>query len=105
MRDEMRSPAKIVSEILLKLAEFAEVGRSTFDLECIAASEIKKHGVWSFNKGFMPIWTNNPYPFVSCLSVNEVFVHGFPSENIVLKKGDIINIDLGIIDKDGNCGD
>src|SRR5690349_18673965 len=99
MRDEMRSPAKIVSEILLKLAEFAEVGRSTFDLECIAASEIKKHGVCSFNKGFMLIWTKNPYPFVSSFSVTEVLVPEFQTKNIVLKKAAIIKITLGILEK------
>ena len=44
------------------------------------------------------------YTKTTCISPNEVVCHGIPSPNVVLKDGDIINIDVAII-KDGYFGD
>ena len=38
----------------------------------------------------------NGYPFNSCISVNDVVVHGFPNKN-ELKEGDIVSVDIGVI--------
>ncbi|NME36282.1 MULTISPECIES: type I methionyl aminopeptidase [Fusobacterium] len=45
-----------------------------------------------------------PFPAATCISVNEVVVHGVPSENIILKEGDIVSIDTVTI-LDGFYGD
>ena len=37
------------------------------------------------------------YPFSVCTSVNEQVCHGFPSEKVILKEGDIINVDVSTI--------
>ena len=37
------------------------------------------------------------YPYSVCTSVNEQVCHGFPSENVILKSGDIINVDVSTI--------
>jgi len=44
------------------------------------------------------------YPASICASVNEVILHGIPSEKKILKDGDIISIDI-VARKDGYCGD
>ena len=44
------------------------------------------------------------YPCVLCTSVNEEIVHGIPSEKRVLKAGDIVSIDCGVV-VDGYYGD
>ncbi|MCI6153338.1 type I methionyl aminopeptidase [Fusobacterium perfoetens] len=45
-----------------------------------------------------------PFPAATCISVNEVVVHGIPSEKIILKEGDIVSIDTVTI-LDGFYGD
>lgn len=45
-----------------------------------------------------------PYPKSTCISLNEVVCHGIPSESIILKNGDILNIDVTTI-LDGYFGD
>ncbi len=37
------------------------------------------------------------YPYALCCAVNEVIVHGFPSEECVLKEGDIVSFDMGVV--------
>ena len=37
------------------------------------------------------------YPYSVCTSVNEQVCHGFPSEKVILKEGDIINVDCSTI--------
>ena len=47
---------------------------------------------------FKPNGAENPYPFSICTSVNEIIVHGQPTD-YQLKEGDILKIDLGVIFK------
>ena len=37
------------------------------------------------------------FPYGLCCSVNEVIVHGFPSEDVILKEGDIVSFDVGTV--------
>ncbi len=94
----MREASLTVAEILKTLCEAAVPGMSTWDLDAIAAKEIKRLGVTSAFLGYYD------YPAVLCTSVNEVVVHGIPTKDLVLKAGDIIGIDFGVF-KHGFCGD
>ena len=85
-------------EILNVLQDAAVPGATTWDLDKIAAAELKKRGMKS------PFLGYHGYPCVLCTSVNEVVVHGIPSKKIVLKAGDVIGIDFGVIHK-GFVGD
>jgi methionyl aminopeptidase len=85
-------------EILNLLEAAAVPGATTWDLDRIAAAELKKRGLKS------PFLGYHGYPCVLCTSVNEVVVHGIPSKKVVLKAGDIIGIDFGVISK-GYVGD
>lgn len=42
------------------------------------------------------------FPASSCISVNDVVVHGIPSENVILQEGDIVSIDVGVLYKGFN---
>ena len=96
--------AEMVSTILLELKEHVRPGITTFTLDTLAEQAIKRLGGFSYNKNYHPKWARFPYPAVLCTSINNEIAHGVPSQR-VLKEGDIVNIDLGIIDADGNCGD
>lgn len=93
-----------VSLILKSMAEAVSPGVKTKEIDAIAEKKIKELGVTSYNKGYKPSWSNSPYPAVSCICVNSVIAHGIP-DNYVLKEGDIVSLDLGVTDKNGNCGD
>jgi len=84
----MRKAGKIVAMVHQKMKESITVGISTRQLNEIAESVI-------INAGAVPSFKNyNGFPASICVSVNEVVVHGFPSD-YVLKDGDIVSIDVG----------
>ena len=73
-------------------------GVTTMDLERAAEKKIEELGAKPAFKGYYD------YPCVLCTSVNEEIVHGIPSEKRVLKAGDIVSIDCGVV-LDGYYGD
>jgi len=73
-------------------------GVTTMDLEKAAEAKIKELGAKPAFKGYYD------YPCVLCTSINEEIVHGIPSEKRVLKAGDIVSIDCGVV-LDGYYGD
>ncbi len=96
--EKLRRSNIIVAEVLEILKEKVESGISTMDLELIADEEIRKRKAIPAFKGY------RNYPFCLCTSVNEEVVHGMPSKRKVLREGDIISIDLGVL-YDGFYGD
>jgi len=96
---------EIVSKVLLKMKEHVRPGIDTFTINAVGASELKKLGGTSYNQGYKPNWARTAFPAVACISVNNVIAHGIPSESIFLEEGDLVNLDIGIRDSEGNCGD
>lgn len=90
--------SKYVMEILLHLGRLIKEGIKTIDLEAECEEKIKKIGkIKPAFKGY------NGFPYCLCVSVNDEVVHGMPG-NRVLKDGDIVSIDFGIL-YDGFYGD
>lgn len=102
--EAMRKPGRMVAEILFELAEHVKPGVSTGYLNEIAVKEIEKRKATSPFLGYQPWQDVPPFPGVICASVNEQIVHGIPSDKVVLKQGDIVGIDLGVV-YDGYVGD
>ena len=96
--EKMRRSGKIVREVLDEVAAMVKPGISTMDLERAAARRIKESGAKSAFKGYYD------YPCVLCTSVNQDIVHGIPNDKRVLKEGDIVSIDCGVV-LDGYYGD
>ncbi|OGW78927.1 MAG: type I methionyl aminopeptidase [Omnitrophica bacterium RIFCSPLOWO2_01_FULL_45_24] len=86
---EIRSAGKIVALTLEKLKKYAKAGTTTKELEEIASDEILMHGGQAAFKNY------KGYPANICTSLNEVVVHGIPSDRS-LKEGDILSIDVGV---------
>jgi len=80
-----------VAEILELMCQAAKPGASTWDLDQLARTELKKRGLKS------PFLGYHGYPAVVCTSINEEIVHGIPRKDRVLRDGDIIGIDFGVI--------
>jgi len=96
--EKMRRSGKIVRQVLDELATLVKPGISTMDLEKVAAKKIKELGAKPAFKGYYD------YPCCLCTSVNSEIVHGIPNEKRVLKEGDIVSIDCGVV-LDGFYGD
>jgi methionyl aminopeptidase len=96
--EKMRHSGRIVREVLDHLKTLVASGVSTMDLERAAEAKMKELGAKPAFKGYYD------YPCVLCTSINEEIVHGIPSEKRVLKAGDIVSIDCGVV-LDGYYGD
>ncbi len=96
--EKMRRSGRIVRQVLNTVKAAVAPGVSTMDLERIAEKKIQELGAKPAFKGYYD------YPCVLCTSVNDQIVHGIPSEKRVLKEGDIVSIDCGVV-LDGFYGD
>ena len=94
----MRRAGQIVREVLELVRSKVKPGATTFDLEKAAEARLKELGVKAAFKGY------HGYPCVLCTSVNSEVVHGIPSPKRVLKEGDIVSVDFGVV-VDGYYGD
>ena len=87
--EEMRHSALLVSKTLTEVAKLLKPGVTTLFIDKMIGDFIHDHKA-------VPSFLNyKGYPYNSCISVNDVVVHGFPNKN-QLKEGDIITVDIGI---------
>ncbi|OGZ89954.1 MAG: type I methionyl aminopeptidase [Candidatus Staskawiczbacteria bacterium RIFOXYD1_FULL_39_28] len=91
----IREGGKILAEVLKRVGEMAKPGITTLDLDRAAEALILVAGAKPGFKG------HEGFPYSLCASVNENIVHGYPS-NYVLKNGDIVGLDLGVVYKGFN---
>lgn len=77
----------LVSETLAEVGRHIRPGVSTGELDKIAEDFIRAHGAVPACLGY------EGFPATLCISVNEVVVHGIPSDKVVLKEGDIVSVD------------
>ena len=97
--EKLRISGRLAAEVLAMIGEHVKPGVTTEYLDDICHDFIVNTlKVTPANIGY------HGYTKTTCISPNEVVCHGIPSPNVVLKDGDIINIDVAII-KDGYFGD
>ncbi|MBD3336519.1 MAG: type I methionyl aminopeptidase [Candidatus Eisenbacteria bacterium] len=96
--EKIRESGSIVAGALDMVETLVGPGVTTMELDAAIEEFIRSHdGTPSF-KGY------HGYPASSCLSVNEVVVHGIPAEEIILREGDVIGVAIGCY-KNGYHGD
>lgn len=92
----MKKSADILAQALEKIKEAVKPGVTTSELDRIAEEFIRKSGAEPSFKGYKsPLSGAIDYPASICASVNNEVVHGIPGLRM-LKKGDIISIDIGV---------
>ncbi len=94
----MREAGRIVALTLATLVDRVKEGITAAQLEEWAEEVIRKNGAIPSFKGY------RGYPASICVSINEEVVHGIPDRRRILKEGDIVSIDVGVIYK-GYHGD
>ncbi|MDR0741889.1 MAG: type I methionyl aminopeptidase [Puniceicoccales bacterium] len=100
---KMRSAGAVAARILHAMAEYADVGVSTYDLDCFGRDLMMELGAQSASFYYHP-GGRTPYPAYSCISLNDEVVHGIPSKSVFLKDGDIVSIDVAVF-YNGYVGD
>ena len=90
----MRESGRITAKVLELIGTSIREGMTTKDLDKIAYDYIISCGGYPSFLGY------NGYPASICASVDDTVVHGIPSDDIVLKNGQIISIDIGVIYND-----
>lgn len=94
----MRVAGRVVAQAHELVRELVRPGITTWDLDrAVEEFLLRKNAIPAF-KGYQG------YPASICASVNEVVVHGIPSEDVILHEGSIISVDIGAF-VDGFCGD
>ncbi len=102
--EKMRIAGRLGSEVLDYIAPFVKAGVSTGELDRLC------HNYMVDVQGCIPAPLDYappgyvPYPKSICTSVNHQVCHGVPNDKVILKKGDIVNLDITVI-KDGYHGD
>lgn len=84
----MKKISEVVGTTLKLMRDYAKVGMSTKELDEYGGEILKSYGAKS-----APFETYR-FPGYTCISVNKAAAHGVPSEKIILKDGDLINIDV-----------
>mgnify|MGYP000956915027 FL=1 len=86
----IRQSSLLVGKTLAEVAKVIKPGIRTIELDRLAETFIRDNGGIPGFKGY------NGFPYTLCISVNEVVVHGFPS-NREVKEGDIVSVDCGAV--------
>src|SRR5574344_1989879 len=88
----MRASGQITYEVLMNLKHVIKAGMTTKEIDKYATDYIVSHGATPSFLGY------EGYPAATCVSINEVVVHGIPDDTVV-KDGDIVSVDVGSIYK------
>lgn len=89
--EKIRKACLIVAEVLDRLREVVAPGVSTWDLNAISEEEAEKRGAVPAFKGY------HGFPYALCTSINDEVVHGMPSKKRILREGDIVSVDFGVV--------
>jgi methionyl aminopeptidase len=86
---------KKLADVLAALKIATKVGVVTKDLDTLARDLIIASDARPAFLNYHPAGARNPYPWTLCVSLNDVVVHGQPSD-YALQDGDLVKLDLGL---------
>lgn len=95
---KMAKAGLLLQEVFTEISSFIKEGVSTLDLDTKIAQLLKERNLTSKALGY------RGYKHVSCISVNDVVVHGVPAKTEILKNGDLVKVDI-CASHDGYCAD
>ncbi|MEZ4195444.1 MAG: type I methionyl aminopeptidase [Candidatus Paceibacterota bacterium] len=92
----LKEAGAMLAKFLKELSKVAIAGNTTLDIDDRAMELCEEYGAEPVLLGYHPTFADYPYPAAVCVSVNECVQHGIPSADVVLKEGDVVNIDMSI---------
>ncbi len=95
--EKLRRGGKVLAHILDELEKEVVPGNTTLDVDDKAMQLIEKYGATPLTLGYHPSFAPRPYPASTCVSIDDVVVHGIPNEYPeTFMEGDVVSIDLVI---------
>jgi len=91
--DGIRESGKVNTAVLDYVAEHINAGMSTGDIDRLVSDRTRELGGVSATLGY------EGFPKSVCTSVNNEVCHGIPAEDVILKEGDIVNVDVSTLFK------
>ena len=89
--EKMRTSGIALRKVHDAVKAAVRVGATTMDLENAAVAVVNALGVKSAFKGY------HDYPAMLCTSINNEGIHGIPSTTRVLREGDVVSVDCGVV--------
>ena len=87
----MRESGKLTRDVLELAGRTIRPGMTTKELDKIAHDFIRDNGAYPSFLGY------GGYPASTCISINDMVVHGIPSDDIIIREGDIVSVDVGTV--------
>ncbi|MCR5331715.1 MAG: type I methionyl aminopeptidase [Lachnospiraceae bacterium] len=87
----MREAGRILAIVHEEMEKALKPGMSTWDINKIGENVIRSYGCKPSFLGY------NGYPAAICVSVNDEVVHGIPNKEHIIREGDIVSLDAGVI--------
>ncbi|MBR5227578.1 MAG: type I methionyl aminopeptidase [Clostridia bacterium] len=95
--EKMKIPAEIMKKVLSAIKENIREGISTEELDKIAENVMVQNGAIPSFRGVECMYQGGKrFKNATCISVNEEIIHGIPSPVKILKKGDVVSVDVGV---------
>ncbi len=85
----IRKSCKALARLYREIVPAVKEGVTTGEIDDLCVAFIKKIGG-------VPAWYSQKFPGAACISVNNEVIHGIPSRSRVIKKGDLVSLDIGI---------
>jgi methionyl aminopeptidase len=85
---KMRTAGHLLAQIMLEIGDLVKEGVSTLYLDEIIEKRMRTAGLRPECKGYAG------YQYATCISLNDIIVHGVPSKEVILKSGDFVKIDV-----------
>lgn len=87
----MKESGRLTRNVLDLIGKSVRSGMTTKQLDKIAYEYIKSCGAHPSFLGY------SGYPASTCISINDMVVHGIPSDGVVIRDGDIVSVDVGVL--------
>jgi methionyl aminopeptidase len=85
---KMRTAGHLLAQIMVEIGDSVQEGVNTLYLDEIIEKRMRAAGLRPECKGYAG------YQFATCISLNDIIVHGVPSKEVILKSGDFVKIDV-----------
>lgn len=88
--DGIRKSCKEIAKLFVELKDLIKPGISTKQIDSHCENFMRA-------AGGLPAWPTEGFPAASCISINEEVIHGVPSPSKIVRDGDLVSVDLGMI--------
>ena len=95
----LREAGRRLARVINAVVEAARPGAKATELDELAERLVREAGDTPSFLNYKSSKSGKPYPASLCVSINDAVVHGLPKESDVIKEGDVVALDMGLVHK------